>query len=189
MDLLHAQFNSGHLSLEEIKTVLGSDFGQSWTTLQKKFAVDQAGKYFNVRLEQEQIKRANYTASRRKNLESVHMVTHMDSHMDDHMENINENKKIIKTESVSKKEITDTIFHDEVFITDLKITHKGKDLKQAWNECWTHHSQVERPPQEVWEWKQKLNTWLTIKQNGTAHKRTSTGVSTNAGGKNYEERM
>lgn len=94
MDLLHAQFNSGHLSLEEIKTVLGSDFGQSWPTIQKKFAVDPAGKYFNVRLEVEQVKRANYTASRRKNLEqtsiSPHMKKHKVRHMHSHMENENE---------------------------------------------------------------------------------------------------
>src|SRR5688572_2070648 len=39
MDLLTAQFNNGPLSLDEIRTVLGSDFGQHWPTLQKKFEV------------------------------------------------------------------------------------------------------------------------------------------------------
>jgi hypothetical protein len=96
MDLLHAQFNSGHLSLEEIKTVLGSDFGQAWPALQKKFAVDQAGKYFNERLEVEKNKRANYTASRKKNLTSSHMDTHKASHMDLHMDNVNIDVSILK---------------------------------------------------------------------------------------------
>jgi hypothetical protein len=92
MDVLHAQFNNGHLSLEEIKNVLGSDFGQSWPTLSKKFSVDPAGKYFNARLEQEQLKRANFTESRRKNLKSNHTDTHINNHMHSHMENVNENR-------------------------------------------------------------------------------------------------
>lgn len=98
MDLLHAQFNSGHLTLEEIKTVLGSDFGTAWPTIQKKFTVDEAGKYFNERLEEEQIKRANFTASRRKNLQSSHMDKHMRQHMEPHMENENRNENEIVIE-------------------------------------------------------------------------------------------
>lgn len=66
MDLLMAQFNSGHLSLEEIKTVLGSDFGQAWPALRKKFATDQEGLFFNERLEVEKNRRSSYTESRSK---------------------------------------------------------------------------------------------------------------------------
>lgn len=106
MDLLHAQFNSGHLSLEEIKTVLGSDFGTAWPALQKKFKADDAGKFFNERCEAEQIKRANFTASRRKNLESLHTETHMDTHTDKRMENANgvrdEFRTSIKKEQAEK---------------------------------------------------------------------------------------
>ena len=70
MDLLHAQFNSGHLSIEEIKTVLGSDFGQSWPTLQKKFVRDEStGLYYNARLIFEAEKRKSYTSGRRENLQ------------------------------------------------------------------------------------------------------------------------
>jgi hypothetical protein len=91
MDVLHAQFNSGHLTLEEIKTVLGSDFGQSWPTLQKKFAVDDTGKYFNVRLETEKEKRAAFTTSRKNNL---HKNKHMGEHMQRHMDNENRNEDV-----------------------------------------------------------------------------------------------
>lgn len=59
MDILIAQFNHGHLSLENIRTVLGSDF-PAWDALQKKFAQDAAGKFFNERLEAEMIKRKEY---------------------------------------------------------------------------------------------------------------------------------
>lgn len=92
MDLLHAQFNSGRLTMEEIKTVLGSDFGQAWPTLQKKFTVDNTGKYFNERLEVEKEKRAAFTASRKRNLSKSHNSTHIEPHMDAHMENVNVSK-------------------------------------------------------------------------------------------------
>lgn len=97
MDLLHAQFNAGHLSLEEIKTVLGSDFGSSWPTIQKKFIKDEFGLFFNVRAEQEKIKRQQYTQGRKDNLKKkAHMEPHMHSHMEEHMEGHmdNENKDL-----------------------------------------------------------------------------------------------
>lgn len=56
IDLLDAQFHSGHLSLEDIKNVLGADFS-SWQTLQKKFITDVHGLFFNERLDREIQKR------------------------------------------------------------------------------------------------------------------------------------
>jgi hypothetical protein len=66
MDLLHAQFNNGHLSLDEVKTVLGADYDSAWPTLKKKFKIDSDGLYFNGRLDFEKQKRAAYTESRRE---------------------------------------------------------------------------------------------------------------------------
>jgi hypothetical protein len=60
MDLLGAQFNNGHLSLEEIKTILGADFGPHWPTLQKKFKADESGLFYNERMDVEVNKRAIY---------------------------------------------------------------------------------------------------------------------------------
>src|SRR6478735_4673929 len=56
IDLLDAQFQCGHLSLDEIKHVLGADFS-AWQTLQKKFKQDVHGNYYNERLDQEINKR------------------------------------------------------------------------------------------------------------------------------------
>lgn len=67
LDVLIAQFNSGHLSLEEIKTVLGSDFGQSWPALQKKFKKDADGLFFNEKLHTEIVRRNEYSKSRSDN--------------------------------------------------------------------------------------------------------------------------
>ena len=94
IDLLHAQFNSGRLSLAEIKTVLGADFGQSWPTLQKKFMTDDRGLFYNQRMEIEKEKRKKFTEGRAKNLsskKSPHMDAHMVYDMGSHMDNENGN--------------------------------------------------------------------------------------------------
>lgn len=83
IDLLCVQFNSGPLSLDEIKTVLGSDFGSSWPAIQKKFKSEN-GLYFNERLALEKYRRNTYTSSRRSNANSQ-------KHMPKHMEDVNEN--------------------------------------------------------------------------------------------------
>lgn len=137
MDVLHAQFNSGRLTLEEIKTVLGSDFGQAWPTLQKKFVVDDTGKYFNERLELEKNKRAAFTASRRKNLESIHMKDHTDDHTDSRMENVNDNGNSVVLdfklkESGKKLELLEARFNeifDELYLEkNVRPAFRGIDL-------------------------------------------------------------
>jgi hypothetical protein len=96
IDLLNSQFNSGRLSLAEIKTVLGADFGQAWPSLQKKFRKDENGLYYNERMEQEQEKRKRFTESRRRNLDSKNRKPLVDGHvvksMEGHMEDVNENE-------------------------------------------------------------------------------------------------
>lgn len=67
IDLLTAQFNNGHLSLDAIKIVLNGDFNSTWDTLSKKFKQDKDGNFFNERLDNEIIKRLEYSKSRSKN--------------------------------------------------------------------------------------------------------------------------
>jgi uncharacterized protein YdaU (DUF1376 family) len=67
MDLLHAQFNNGALSLAEIKTVLGADFGSTWPILQKKFTQDANGNFFNKRAEEVKQDRAKFLEKQRAN--------------------------------------------------------------------------------------------------------------------------
>lgn len=90
MDLLHAQFNIGRLSLAQVKTILGVDFGASWPLLQEKFKKDDNGFYYNEKAEKEKEKRQKFTESRRKNLKSPICDPHMENHMAPHMENENE---------------------------------------------------------------------------------------------------
>jgi hypothetical protein len=82
MDLLHAQFNSGRLSLAQVKTVLGTDHGSAWPVLQEKFKKDENDKYYNEKAEQVQEKRKKYSESRRNNLKKAHMAHHMMDHME-----------------------------------------------------------------------------------------------------------
>lgn len=90
MDVLSAQFNAGPLSLEEIKTVLGSDFS-AWGTIQKKFTQTSTGLFFNERLEAEKEKRKAFTESRRQNRRKKTYDASYDEHMIAHMENENTN--------------------------------------------------------------------------------------------------
>ena len=109
MDILHANFNNGHLSIEEIKVCLGSDFGQSWPTLQKKFKQDEIGLFFNERIELEKEKRKEFSESRKRNVNKRYQkstlvdtsVLHMYLHTDN--ENENENKDVFKEDSVLQK--------------------------------------------------------------------------------------
>lgn len=68
--------------------------------------------------------------------------------------------KIVK----GKLEVFEELFSDDQFIEGLSMTHKGKDLKQAFEECYIHHSNAPNPPRELWQWRQKFNTWLSIKK-------------------------
>jgi hypothetical protein len=74
------------------------------------------------------------------------------------------------TKVLSKLEIFETIFTDEIFIDGLAMVHRNKDIKLAFEECYIHHSNAPNPPTEIGEWKQKLNTWLINTKNGTGKK-------------------
>lgn len=111
MDLLYAQFNSGHLSLEEIRTVLGQDQA-NWTVLSKKFKQDENGLFYNERLDSEIKKRKAYSESRKNNKsgknqysKNDHMTKHTTSDMTGRMENENENRnEIIEKEVQEEKQ-------------------------------------------------------------------------------------
>lgn len=137
MDLLHAQFNNGHLSLDEIRTVLGSDFGSSWPTLQKKFKTDDKGLYFNERLLSEAVKRKSYTASRRSNSEG---------HMPKHMENEIENRKL-KFESEAAGYAGE--FSDRTIV----------DFCSYWLEMNKSGTKFRFEGQKFFDMKKRLQTW------------------------------
>lgn len=90
-----------------------------------------------------------------------------------------------------KIEIFESIFNDQIFMGDLAMAHRGRNFEQAFEECWMHHSQTPNPPIEVWQWKQKLNTWLTIGKsngNGTHKNGTNGSAGTSALVEGYKQR-
>lgn len=98
MDILMAQFNTGHLSLDQIKLLLGPDYSV-WATLQSKFRQDPAGLWFNEKLETEIIKRKNYSKSRSENRKKSHEQSYDNTHdksYEKHMENVNVNEDLNK---------------------------------------------------------------------------------------------
>jgi uncharacterized protein YdaU (DUF1376 family) len=110
-DLLMAQFNSGPLSLEKIKVVLGSDWSV-WPAIQDKFTVNDEGLFFNERLAAEKLNRQNYVESRSKNRAKKENISYdntyegsyvlsYEKHMENENKNINESK-IINGASIKK---------------------------------------------------------------------------------------
>jgi len=148
MDLLHAQFNNGHLSLEEIKTCLGSDFGSSWPTLQKKFQKDEQGLFFNERLDFEKTKRIDYCSSRKNNRSQQ-------EHMSPHMEN--ENESIYSELKIKKESFKKEVYH----AGELIYTKKMLDNFVA---KWTETSRSKVPKmkfekEKTFEISLRLATW------------------------------
>jgi len=134
MDLLMAQFNIGHLSIEQIKIILGDKDEYLWESILKlKFLQDSCGNFYNEKLENEMLKRKNFVDSRKKNLSS-HMDSHMGRVMDVHMENGNGN--IIKDSKLRKKK---------------DIQGKGKDiqipdhLKEIWIDYLEMRKKIKKP--------------------------------------------
>lgn len=90
MTLLMIQFETGSLSIDDIKYVLGSRFDAIWNRICVKFKQDEDGKYYQWRIREEKIKRVKFTESRKKNLEKSHMKHHMSKHMENENEDVNE---------------------------------------------------------------------------------------------------
>src|SRR5690606_787250 len=82
-----------------------------------------------------------------------------------------------------KLEVFKELFEDEIYLESLAMTHRGKDIKQAFEECYIHHSNAPNPPRELSEWKQKLNTWLSnTKYNATPKDKQQSRVQSLANG-------
>lgn len=169
IDILHAQFNNGRLSLEEIKTCLGADFGSSWPTLQKKFKQDETGLFFNERLEYEKLRRVKFSESRRDNrLRKSHDPTY-DEDMIPHMENENG----IKTETgkVRNGGVGENLRKTE-FLTNQKWKEEfciGKKIDMpALEKLQTEFiTDTELKEQYVDSYKRYFTNWFNLKHNGT----------------------
>jgi hypothetical protein len=113
IDLLMCQFHNGHMTSHDVGHILGQvDFDSMWESkLKSKFKQDEEGRFFNEKLENEQVKRKNWCNSRKNNKEgnnqySGHMSKHMKGHMVNENEDVNDNvvsKNIIVKEKKFKR--------------------------------------------------------------------------------------
>lgn len=159
MDLLTAQFNNGHLSLDEIKTVLGGDFGPSWPILQKKFKQDSMGMFYNDRLEFEINKRKKYNKSRRDNLSS-------EGDLSPHMGNGNGIENEIE---IRKLEFKLKIFNEENIqnYSDVLLT----EFFEYWAE--SNGKKMRFEMQSVFDIGRRLGTWKRNGEKFSDHKNKS----------------
>jgi hypothetical protein len=193
-DLLKAQKKHRKFTLAFVKKVLGRDFDQCWPAIELVLKKD--GEFYFIEWVDNSINdRAAHAAKQKKRIqdwwdrkrkaESVPdpnqtNTTVQPEHTSGNTledENASEDENEIKDKGVQgekgvikKHLLFKLLFDDELFTEQLAIAHKGKSINQAFEECYTHWANAPNPPAELWEWKQKLNTWLSIAKipsNGT----------------------
>jgi hypothetical protein len=149
MDLLGAQFNNGHLTLDQIKNVLGNDFAK-WGVLSKKFVQDSNGLWYNEKADETLNKRRAFTKSRKDNLSGL---TSMGAHMEIRIEER-------KLEFKNKVKEFQTEF-------DVELLKKFYDY-------WTEHNEGGKKMlfemKKTFDIKKRLNRWksneLNFNKNG-----------------------
>ncbi|HUX93841.1 MAG TPA: hypothetical protein VMV36_08530 [Ignavibacteriaceae bacterium] len=191
IDLLMAQFNGGHMTGQDIAQVLGQDYPLVWDdNLKSKFKIDADGKYYNVRLENEQIKRKKFVDSRHNNLEGVNQYGHKEGQVTSLMENENINvnvneyinvvKDVIKQ---SKKKIEIPEFNEFMtYAMNIEIYCHEFDFQiKAKYEAWKENGWKDGNNSVIKNWKTKLkNTMPYFKKNGGnngTNKRSASFVS------------
>ena len=143
MELLMLQFNRGHMTTH----MIGQVVGQNWDKLKDKFVQDDIGLWYNERLEEEKIKRQNFTKSRRNNVSGHNQHTkkknisdtydrsydqNMTTHMENENENVNENRNINKRGGFFKIEDFSELpeQYTRSIIEQMKI-QKQKDIEKS----------------------------------------------------------
>ncbi len=113
MDVLMMQFNRGHMTEHMISHVIG----QLWVNIKCKFIQDEAGLWFNQRLELEKDKRKSFVNSRVNNKNGKNQYQKKEGHMTTHMVNgnsiINKNIKGVKfLKDFSQVQLSDGTIQD-----------------------------------------------------------------------------
>jgi hypothetical protein len=63
-----------------------------------------------------------------------------------------------------QEEVKQQLFSNEIWLEGIKMAHRGKDIDQAWKECYMHFKYGDDPPRTIKGWQIKLNTWLSNKR-------------------------
>ena len=157
IELLMLQFNRGHMT----EHMIGQTVGQLWGQIKDKFIQDEQGLYYNARLQEEQIKRAKFTESRRNNKEGKNQYTknkpikrgHMTSHMEN--ENVNEN--------IDSKLLIDTCI--EIAKKDSTwMDHNGNPTNKLFLEFKQHLTRTGEATKTPIDFKKHFSNWKKKQQ-------------------------
>lgn len=157
IELLMLQFNRGHMT----KDMIGHTVGQLWDEIKDKFQKDAEGKFFNVRLDEEKLKRQKFTESRRNNIKGNNQYTSKVGHTTSRMEN--ENEDVIIDLNTIKNRI-ELFIHkvNEFQILDFNESKKFLDY-------WTEHSDNAKKcrweKEKVFDIKKRMERWNLNKSN------------------------
>lgn len=168
--LLCLQHQKGHLSEKDLLRVCGSYDEDIFS----KFVVDELGKYYNPRMEQESEKRKKYSKSRsdnRKGSKKQHVDLRVDTYVqsyDDthqsHMENENENRNkevssnivISNTTKVNRRKFVAPTYED---VLEYAKSKGHEDLAKRFFDYFNDGDWVDSQGKKVRSWKQKFLTW------------------------------
>ncbi len=152
MEVLMMQFNRGHMTTH----MIGQTIGQLWDTVKVKFIQDDKGLWYNERLEQEQMKRQEFTKSRRNNVSGVNQYTKTSKkelgHMTEHMENENRDRD---RDKVKDREL---IFKSEV--QKFNSPHEYEFL-EYWTEQNKSGTKMRFEMERTWDLKRRLSRWAS----------------------------
>jgi hypothetical protein len=153
--LLCLQHQKGHLQEKDMLKICQSYDEDIFC----KFKKDESGLFYNVRLQDETIKRHNYSQSRSANRKSskkvINDMNNICKSYDEHMENENVNKDLNKKERSKLKFTEPTIEEINKYISDNKLNVDGNYFLQYFKEGgW-----IDSKGNKVKNWKQKLLTW------------------------------
>lgn len=171
INLLIHQFDHGYLPSDmETLSLIDPEVSKVWVSLKDKFLEVEPGKLQNKKLEEVRSfwekqgsngkkggrpKKDNPNSNPKPNPSDIPKPNlHNDLDLDNELSLKN------KKEPVSKLEISCAIFADELYVENLTRLFPKKNLQEAFDKCWMYHSVKPSPPEELWEWKQKLGSWL-----------------------------
>lgn len=157
--LMCAQHQKGRLSEKDMLKICGTHDADIF----EKFERDEAGNYFNTRLEQEVDKRKAYSESRRNNRKKKEDMLITSSSYVQHMENENENENIIEDKVIDKQTEGKPKRFVKPTIEQLELYMEERGMNNVANRFYDHYEsngwKVGKNPMK--DWKASVRTWET----------------------------
>lgn len=183
--LLMAQHQHGHLTEQQVLFICKTHDN----VILKKLSKDDAGMYFNVRLESEILKRKTYSLSRSDNRKGKNekktkkrKPKDTSSSYDEHMENKNKDKNINKDLIENREQ--EFLKGLKIFVTQYSI-EMLKEFHRYWSEKSKNGKKMRFEMQDTWELSKRLASWKSrseknFKNNGNTRQsaRDERGIDT-----------